>query len=173
MAMQDLRGDGGRCQPMSPPQANGLRMRGIHAAPAPRPGLTVTASGRSTGPHRSGPVVLNRMPGHPAPAVQVAGEHVQLDQRGRVVRGDAAVHPRPPASATPGKGCPAGAAAPAARTPDGTVLWLAGRYRSEVYALNATTGQLLRRIPVGTQPHGLCVYPQPGRYSLGHTGVFR
>jgi hypothetical protein len=22
-------------------------------------------------------------------------------------------------------------------------------------------------------PHGLCVYPQPGRYSLGHTGVFR
>jgi len=56
---------------------------------------------------------------------------------------------------------------------DGTVLWLAGRYRSEVYALNATTGQLLRRIPVGTQPHGLCVYPQPGRYSLGHTGVFR
>ena len=31
----------------------------------------------------------------------------------------------------------------------------------------------LARIPVGRGPHGLCVYPQPGRYSLGHTGVFR
>ena len=29
------------------------------------------------------------------------------------------------------------------------------------------------RIPVGSGPHGLAVYPQPGRYSLGHTGVFR
>jgi hypothetical protein len=28
-------------------------------------------------------------------------------------------------------------------------------------------------IPVGEGPHGLCVYPQPGRYSLGHTGIFR
>jgi DNA-binding beta-propeller fold protein YncE/predicted small secreted protein len=56
---------------------------------------------------------------------------------------------------------------------DGKVLWLSGRYSSVVYALNAHTGQLLARIPVGSSPHGLCVYPQPGRYSLGHTGVFR
>jgi YVTN family beta-propeller protein len=56
---------------------------------------------------------------------------------------------------------------------DGKVLWLTGRYNSQVYALDASTGQLLARIPVGTEPHGLCVYPQPGRYSLGHTGVFR
>jgi hypothetical protein len=26
---------------------------------------------------------------------------------------------------------------------------------------------------VGTEPHGLCVWPQPGRYSLGHTGLMR
>jgi hypothetical protein len=26
---------------------------------------------------------------------------------------------------------------------------------------------------VGAEPHGLCVFPQPGRYSLGHTGIFR
>jgi acetyl-CoA synthetase len=26
---------------------------------------------------------------------------------------------------------------------------------------------------VGKGPHGLCIYPQPGRYSLGHTGVLR
>ncbi len=55
----------------------------------------------------------------------------------------------------------------------GHVLWLSGRYDAEVYAINTTTGRLIRRIPVGDGPHGLCVYPQPGRYSLGHTGVFR
>jgi DNA-binding beta-propeller fold protein YncE len=56
---------------------------------------------------------------------------------------------------------------------DGRVLWLAGRYDAEVYAINTRTGALLDRITVGQGPHGLCVYPQPGRYSLGHTGVFR
>jgi YVTN family beta-propeller protein len=56
---------------------------------------------------------------------------------------------------------------------DGKVLWLSGRYNSEVYAIDTGSGKLLARIPVGRQPHGLCVYPQPGRYSLGHTGVFR
>ncbi len=56
---------------------------------------------------------------------------------------------------------------------DGKVLWLSGRYDSEVYALDTATGRTLAKIPVGAGPHGLCVYPQPGRYSLGHTGVFR
>ena len=56
---------------------------------------------------------------------------------------------------------------------DGKVLWLSGRYNSEVYAIDTKDGKLLARIPVGHGPHGLCVYPQPGRYSLGHTGVFR
>ena len=56
---------------------------------------------------------------------------------------------------------------------DGTTLWLSGRSNSEVYAIDTTTGELRACIPVGKGPHGLCVYPQPGRYSLGHTGVFR
>jgi YVTN family beta-propeller protein len=56
---------------------------------------------------------------------------------------------------------------------DGHVLWLAGRYDAEVYAIDTRTGALQDRIAVGEGPHGLCVYPQPGRYSLGHTGVFR
>ncbi|MEA2445835.1 MAG: hypothetical protein QOJ12_3127 [Thermoleophilales bacterium] len=56
---------------------------------------------------------------------------------------------------------------------DGKVLWLAGRYNSEVYAIDTRSGRLIKRIRVGSEPHGLCVYPQPGRYSLGHTGVFR
>ncbi|MGW2641025.1 YncE family protein [Streptomyces sp. NPDC001348] len=56
---------------------------------------------------------------------------------------------------------------------DGKVLWLSGRYDSEVYAIDTRTGRELARIPVGSGPHGLAVYPQPGRYSLGHTGIFR
>ncbi|PBC61112.1 hypothetical protein BKI49_25850 [Streptomyces sp. Tue6028] len=56
---------------------------------------------------------------------------------------------------------------------DGKVLWLSGRYDSEVYAIDTRTGTQLARIPVGSGPHGLAVYPQPGRYSLGHTGIFR
>lgn len=56
---------------------------------------------------------------------------------------------------------------------DGTVLWLSGRYNAEVYAVDTRTGQELARIKVGSGPHGLAVYPQPGRYSLGHTGVYR
>ena len=50
---------------------------------------------------------------------------------------------------------------------DGKVLWLAGRYHAEVYAIDTKDGKLLARIPVGREPHGLCIYPQPGRYSLG------
>lgn len=56
---------------------------------------------------------------------------------------------------------------------DGKILWLSGRYHREVYAIDTTNGKLLARIKVGKGPHGLCVYPQPGRYSLGHTGIFR
>jgi YVTN family beta-propeller protein len=56
---------------------------------------------------------------------------------------------------------------------DGRVLWLSGRYNGVVYAIDTRNGHLIAKIPVGSQPHGLCVWPQPGRYSLGHTGVLR
>ena len=56
---------------------------------------------------------------------------------------------------------------------DGKVLWLSGRYNGVVYAISTSDGKLLARIPVGAGPHGLCVWPQPGRYSLGHTGILR
>jgi YVTN family beta-propeller protein len=58
-------------------------------------------------------------------------------------------------------------------SPDGTVLWMSGRYNSVVYAIATSDGHLIAKIPVGTEPHGLCVWPQPGRYSLGHTGIMR
>jgi DNA-binding beta-propeller fold protein YncE len=56
---------------------------------------------------------------------------------------------------------------------DGSTLWLSGRYNAEVYAIDTRTGRLRARIPVGQGPHGLSVWPQPGRYSLGHTGNMR
>jgi YVTN family beta-propeller protein len=56
---------------------------------------------------------------------------------------------------------------------NGKVLWLSGRYNAEVYAISTRTGRLLHRITVGSGPHGMCVWPQPGRYSIGHTGILR
>jgi YVTN family beta-propeller protein len=58
-------------------------------------------------------------------------------------------------------------------SPDGKVMWWGGRYNGVVYAMSTANGRLLAEIPVGDGPHGLCVFPQPGRYSLGHTGNFR
>lgn len=58
-------------------------------------------------------------------------------------------------------------------TADGSQLWLSGRYNREVYVLSTTDGHLLARIPVDVEPHGMCIWPQPGRYSLGHTGITR
>jgi YVTN family beta-propeller protein len=58
-------------------------------------------------------------------------------------------------------------------TADGTQLWLSGRYSGAVYVLSTVDGHLIKQIPVGNGPHGLCVWPQPGRYSLGHTGITR
>jgi YVTN family beta-propeller protein len=55
---------------------------------------------------------------------------------------------------------------------DGKVLWLSGRYDNVVYAIDTTSGEV-RSIQVGKEPHGLTVWPQPGRYSLGHTGNMR
>jgi YVTN family beta-propeller protein len=55
---------------------------------------------------------------------------------------------------------------------DGNSLWLSGRYDNAVYKIDTTTGQS-KIIPVKTEPHGLTVWPQPGRSSLGHTGNLR
>lgn len=56
---------------------------------------------------------------------------------------------------------------------DGRRLWLSGRYDRVVYVIDTTTGEVVKRIPVGREPHGLAVWPQPGRFSLGHTGNMR
>jgi len=55
---------------------------------------------------------------------------------------------------------------------DGKQLWLSGRWDNVVYDIDTTSGSV-KTIPVGLEPHGLTVWPQPGRYSLGHTGNMR
>ncbi len=57
-------------------------------------------------------------------------------------------------------------------TADGKYLWLGGRYDDVVYRVDTTTGDV-QQVKVGSEPHGLTVWPQPGRYSLGHTGNLR
>jgi YVTN family beta-propeller protein len=57
-------------------------------------------------------------------------------------------------------------------TIDGKQLWLSGRYDNEVYVFDTSNGSV-KKIPVKSEPHGLTVWPQPGRYSLGHTGNLR
>ena len=58
-------------------------------------------------------------------------------------------------------------------TANGRELWFSGRYDACVYVIDTVTGHLTHRIKVGPGPHGLLVWPQPGRFSLGHTGNMR
>lgn len=57
--------------------------------------------------------------------------------------------------------------------PEGTQLWASGRYNATVYVFDTTTGQVLAKIPVGDQDHGLTFFPNVGLHSLGHNGVYR
>ncbi|THF87298.1 YncE family protein [Deinococcus sp. KSM4-11] len=56
---------------------------------------------------------------------------------------------------------------------DGTQLWLSGRRSDVVYVFDTRSGAVIHTIRVGNGPHGLTYFPQPGRYSLGHTGNYR
>jgi DNA-binding beta-propeller fold protein YncE len=56
---------------------------------------------------------------------------------------------------------------------DGKTFWVSGRYHHEIYGFDTRSGELIHRIKVDRGPHGLCIFPQPGRYSLGHTGNYR
>jgi DNA-binding beta-propeller fold protein YncE len=56
---------------------------------------------------------------------------------------------------------------------DGRYLWLAARYDDAVYRFDTQANGAVQQIKVGAEPHGLTVWPIPGRYSLGHTGNMR
>jgi YVTN family beta-propeller protein len=52
--------------------------------------------------------------------------------------------------------------------PDGKTLWTSNRFDGTVTVLDATTGAVVRTITVGAGPHGLCMFPQPAKFSTGH-----
>jgi YVTN family beta-propeller protein len=58
-------------------------------------------------------------------------------------------------------------------SPDGRRLWTTDRFNSQVSVIDTRSGRVVHRIAVGAQPHGLAFFPQPGRFSLGHNGVYR
>ena len=58
-------------------------------------------------------------------------------------------------------------------SPDGTELWASGRYHRTVYVFNTRTGAILAKIPVGSEDHGLTYFPNVGKFSIGHNGVYR
>jgi YVTN family beta-propeller protein len=58
-------------------------------------------------------------------------------------------------------------------SPRGHRLWLSNRFDDTVSVLSTANGRVIRTIGVGRSPHGLAYFPQPGRHSLGHNGVYR
>lgn len=58
-------------------------------------------------------------------------------------------------------------------SPDGLQLWVSGRFDRAVYVVDTATGVLVKTIHVGNQPHGLTYFPNVGRFSIGHNGVYR
>jgi YVTN family beta-propeller protein len=58
-------------------------------------------------------------------------------------------------------------------SPDGKQLWTTNRFGDTVSVISTVSGRVIHTILVGSEPHGLAYFPQPGRYSLGHNGVYR
>ena len=58
-------------------------------------------------------------------------------------------------------------------SPNGKQLWTSNRFGDTVTVVSTRTGRVIHRITVGRGPHGLCFFPEPGRYSIGHNGVYR
>jgi len=56
---------------------------------------------------------------------------------------------------------------------DGTQLWTGSRFTNMVAVIDTRTGKVIVTIQVGRRPHGLTYFPQPGRFSIGHNGVYR
>jgi YVTN family beta-propeller protein len=58
-------------------------------------------------------------------------------------------------------------------TPVGKQVWVSNRFGTTVEVISTVTGHIIHQIEVGPDPHGLAYFPQPGRFSLGHNGVYR
>ncbi|MFN2504328.1 MAG: cytochrome D1 domain-containing protein [Acidimicrobiales bacterium] len=58
-------------------------------------------------------------------------------------------------------------------TPDGTQLWASNRYHGSVSVIDSSDGHVIKTIPTGAGAHGVSFFPQPGRFNVGHNGVYR
>jgi YVTN family beta-propeller protein len=58
-------------------------------------------------------------------------------------------------------------------SPDGQQIWVSARSNGSVYVIDSNNGAVIQRIGTGAAPHGLTYFPQPGRFSIGHNGVYR
>jgi YVTN family beta-propeller protein len=58
-------------------------------------------------------------------------------------------------------------------SPNGKQLWTSNRFGNTVTVVSTRTGKVIHVITVGRGPHGLCFFPEPGRHSIGHNGVYR
>lgn len=56
---------------------------------------------------------------------------------------------------------------------DGTQLWTSNRFHGSVSVIDTRNGQVIATIPTGAGAHGVSLFPQPGRYNVGHNGVYR
>jgi YVTN family beta-propeller protein len=58
-------------------------------------------------------------------------------------------------------------------SPDGSQLWASNRYHGSVSVIDTTSGKVITTISVGSRPHELTYWPQPGRMSIGQNGNMR
>ncbi len=56
---------------------------------------------------------------------------------------------------------------------DGMQLWVSNRYHGSVSVIDTVSGTVIKTIATGAGAHGLTLFPQPGRHSIGHNGVYR
>lgn len=56
---------------------------------------------------------------------------------------------------------------------DGRRLWASNRFHGSVSVIDTATGAVVKVIRTGAGAHGLTLFPQPGRRSIGHNGVYR
>lgn len=56
---------------------------------------------------------------------------------------------------------------------DGAQLWVSNRFQGSVSVIDTASGRVTATIPTGAGAHGVSLFPQPGRYNVGHNGVYR
>jgi YVTN family beta-propeller protein len=56
---------------------------------------------------------------------------------------------------------------------DGTQLWFSNRFHGSVSVVDTRDGRVIKTIPTGAGAHGVAFFPQPGRFNVGHNGVYR